>query len=298
MSLLIVVSRPAGLRAPNPSATLTHLLAPSSCNLLLRTRGSASLPRLRPSASTNKAVSSCTATRHTAPISTIMSTRGKKRPSAAETVQLAEPQQPSQHTDSDPSSVTSSGLRRSSRRTAARQVTTGKDKGAGTIPNLAQLQKMKGKGKSPRDTAKTMNEQAEDAKEGVAFAMQSLSEMESSFKRDIKRRKLQVEASVFHSGSGQTALFPPRISRESSDVLKVDRLLLTPERDPCDADDQGWEPAMGTEGDAHDGSPEAAVNGAKRPPAVNSDYLPLPWTGRLGYVGDILSREGRCGALD
>ncbi len=26
---------------------------------------------------------------------------------------------------------------------------------------------------------------------------------------------------------------------------------------------------------------------AGRPPPVNSDYLPLPWTGRLGYVGGV-----------
>jgi UV DNA damage endonuclease len=25
---------------------------------------------------------------------------------------------------------------------------------------------------------------------------------------------------------------------------------------------------------------------AARPPPVNSDYLPLPWKGRLGYVGE------------
>ncbi len=30
---------------------------------------------------------------------------------------------------------------------------------------------------------------------------------------------------------------------------------------------------------------------AARPPPVNSDYLPLPWKGRLGYVGAILLRK-------
>lgn len=147
---------------------------------------------------------------------------------------------------------------------------------------------MKNKGKSPGDTAKHMDKLADGAEEGVAFAMQGLSEMESSFKRDIKRRKLQVEASVFESSPSQTALFPPRISRESSGVLRVDRLLLTPEHDPCDADDQGWEPALGTTEEAHDEASETTDKGANRPPAVNSDYLPLPWKGRLGYVGDIL----------
>lgn len=129
-----------------------------------------------------------------------------------------------------------------------------------------------------------MDKEVKGAQEGVANAMQGLSEMESSFKRDIKRRKLQVEESIFESTAARTALFPPRISRQSSGVLKVDQLLLTPERDPCDADDQGWEPAMGTDADVQEEVPEAAERGAKRPPAVNSDYLPLPWKGRLGYV--------------
>jgi UV DNA damage endonuclease len=53
----------------------------------------------------------------------------------------------------------------------------------------------------------------------------------------------------------------------------------------------------GEDGDAGDaaGDPEADDDGvvedvdaekreAGRPPPVNSDYLPLPWKGRLGYV--------------
>lgn len=278
-------------RAPNPSAALARFHAPASYGsfLGLRTRRSASL-LLFPTASAIKAVSPffTTTARHTAPISTIMSARGKKRSSAAATTQPSEPQPP-HLPDTSSSSVTPSGLRRSSRRAASRQVTAGKDKGAGTMPNLGHLQEAKSEGKSPGDTAKEMDKQVEVSKEGVVSAMQGLSEMESSFKRDVKRRKLQVEASVFETSPGQAALFPPRISRQSSDALRVNQPLPTPELDPCDADDKGWEPTLAFDGaELNEESPEEAENGARRPPAVDSSYLPLPWKGRLGYVGEPL----------
>ncbi|KMU74025.1 hypothetical protein CISG_10243 [Coccidioides immitis RMSCC 3703] len=38
--------------------------------------------------------------------------------------------------------------------------------------------------------------------------------------------------------------------------------------------------------DSEEPAEEEEVKGAAaRPPPVNSDYLPLPWRGRLGYVG-------------
>lgn len=233
-----------------------------------------------------------------------MPTRGKKRPSASVPSQPAEPHAQQDHNttttspDRQQPQNTSSGLRRSSRRTAAHQVSSGRDKGAGILPNLGNLQKLKDKGVSSEDSAGKMDQEVEGSREGVANAMQGLSEMESSFKRDIKRRKLQVEESVFEPSAARTALFPPRISRQSTDVLQVDQLLLTPERDACDADDQGWEPAMGTEMETQEDAPEAVERGAKRTPAVNSDYLPLPWKGRLGYVGHLPSgrREPVCTA--
>ena len=40
------------------------------------------------------------------------------------------------------------------------------------------------------------------------------------------------------------------------------------------------------EADGEEEADEAEIQAAsQRPPAVNSDYLPLPWKGRLGYVG-------------
>lgn len=160
------------------------------------------------------------------------------------------------------------------------------------MPNLGHSQKLKNKGPSAHTGAEKMIEQVKQGLEGVADARQGLSEMELTFKRDIKRRKLQVEESVFESNPTQPAPFRPRMSREpSGSVSRVDRPLLTPDADPCDADDKGWEATMGTE----DEPPGAADRGAKRAPAINSDYLPLPWKGRLGYVGSLpFSNEGFC----
>lgn len=153
---------------------------------------------------------------------------------------------------------------------------------------------MKDKGLSSEDSAENMDKRIEGAQEGVAYAMQGLEEMEMIFKRDIKRRKLQVEESVFKSTSDQMPRFRLQRSQGSSDVLSADRLLLTPEREPCEEGDQvEGEPVLGEDEEAVDQPPEAAdrERGAKRAPAIHSDYLPLPWKGRLGYVGGPPARE-------
>lgn len=136
-------------------------------------------------------------------------------------------------------------------------------------------------------------EDVKGAKRAVTGAMQSLEAMELSFKRDIKKRKLELEQSIVQENDDQAAraFSPGKLSSGNSDVLNVNGLLLTPEGETCEggaAIDAGvWEPAMqvGEDGEAADGDgPDVAERGAKRPPPVNSDYLPLPWKGRLGYV--------------
>lgn len=148
---------------------------------------------------------------------------------------------------------------------------------------------MKSKGLSAENSAEKMDKRIKGAQEGVADAMQGLEEMEEIFKKDIKRRKLQVEESVFKSTSDQMPRFrPPRSQGSSGGVLSADRLLLTPDRELSDKDPQ----AVGEEDEAAgDEAPEATdrERGANREPAVHSDYLPLPWTGRLGYVGCLPS---------
>lgn len=265
MSLHSILSRASGRRAPNTADTLVRTGALYHHLLFLRTRSSAVNPRFYPGADAiNKAAPSfprSSTTRHTALLST-MSTRGKKRSAASASVPL-QPVDRDDNVATAPDSVAPSAPRRSSRRTAPRKAIL-KDKGQTSVENMQ------------------LNMQLKHVQDGVPDFRRSLSEMEETFKRDIKRRKLQVEESVFESNPSQPASFRPRMaSRTASSVLKPDRLLLTP--DPCEADDQGWEPAVGLDDEAPE-TAEAADRGAKRAPAVNSDYLPLPWKGRLGYV--------------
>ncbi|ROV92452.1 hypothetical protein VSDG_06658 [Cytospora chrysosperma] len=137
-------------------------------------------------------------------------------------------------------------------------------------------------------------EDVKGAKRAVTGAMQSLEEMEMGFKRDIKKRKMELEQSVVQEDDGQAAraFSPGKLGRGTSDVLRVNGLLLTPEGETCESgaaiEEDVWEPAMqvGEDGKeaADDDGPDVAERGAKRTPPVNSDYLPLPWKGRLGYA--------------
>ena len=55
--------------------------------------------------------------------------------------------------------------------------------------------------------------------------------------------------------------------------------------DDVDEWDKRLDPDGDEEGPAED--VDAIKLEARRPPPVNSDYLPLPWKGRLGYVSDF-----------
>lgn len=149
---------------------------------------------------------------------------------------------------------------------------------------------MKEQGLSRKESAEKAEAQEKGAEHGVAHAMQSLEEMELNFARDVKRRKIQVEQSIVKELTDPT--HPPlkTLTSGESRALRVDRILLTPDKeDEKDEAMEDWEPrVMEVEGDAsNEEDPEPAERGAKRPPAVNSDVLPLPWKGRLGYVCTI-----------
>ncbi|KUI70717.1 UV-damage endonuclease [Cytospora mali] len=198
------------------------------------------------------------------------------------------PDPPEKHTPE----VTSSPPKRRSTRQAAssRKATDGQDKkGVQLSQQPAKVDKMKTVRMHLGESAGKGREDVPGAKRAVTGAMQTLEEMEQSFKRDIKRRKLELEQSIVNETEGQgraRAFSPGKLTRARSDVLKVDGLLLTPERETCEggvAIEDVWEPAMGAEAEeTADG--DITDRGAKRPPPVNSDYLPLPWKGRLGYA--------------
>lgn len=142
---------------------------------------------------------------------------------------------------------------------------------------------MREKGLTKEESADKAKAQLHSAEHGVAHAMQNLEEMELTFKRDIKRRKLQVEQSIVKDDGDQAhPIMKPLSSLNDSRALKLDRILPTPEAE--DEKDEDWEPALEMEEITHDDAADPVDRGAKRSPAVNSDVLPLPWKGRLGYV--------------
>lgn len=78
-----------------------------------------------------------------------------------------------------------------------------------------------------------------------------------------------------------------QIKGDSHEDSKSNVDSLCPDFTQCNVGE--GQPSLSTEGGGpEDGeiSPEDAIQdgGARRPPPVNSDILPLPWEGRLGYV--------------
>lgn len=103
-------------------------------------------------------------------------------------------------------------------------------------------------------------------------------------RKHIKRQKVKVEQVTVEAdvkGIVIAAAKQPATPAKGKGQKKKPA-LPTPEKDESgDALDDDYvqaadEPEMAEE--------IVAERGAKRPPAVNSSYLPLPWKGRLGYV--------------
>ncbi|KAF4589663.1 putative UV-endonuclease UVE-1 [Ophiocordyceps camponoti-floridani] len=100
-----------------------------------------------------------------------------------------------------------------------------------------------------------------DSKEAVARAVHGLSEMEQRLHREVRKQRLAVENSDLCRDK-------PKTSRKQPDEAQTNG--GTSETHGADVKAQ-----------TDDVAPE---KGARRPPAVNSERLPLPWTGRLGYA--------------
>lgn len=221
-----------------------------------------------------------------------MPSRGKKRSSATSPPPTSPRQQHQNNAipppEKDYQDITAHRPRRSSRRKG--MTSNANVKGAAAAPTLADLENMKENDVPAPKAAKKLDRKVKDNKIDVENAIESLEEMELAFRRDTKRRKLQVESSIIssHDDSGERH-FRPRMVRGDSAVLQPGRLLLTPEQDGHNAEQDDRVGSPGDNVDAAEDALEPADRGAKRPPAVNSDYLPLPWRGRLGYVSDTQS---------
>jgi UV DNA damage endonuclease len=80
---------------------------------------------------------------------------------------------------------------------------------------------------------------------------------------------------------GATAKTGAAVKKEKDDAVVEATPKKTPVKKAAKANDDMDDP----EAEDFEEADEAEVNEAsRRPPPVNSDYLPLPWKGRLGYV--------------
>lgn len=129
-----------------------------------------------------------------------------------------------------------------------------------------------------------------DTGEGVEEAMRELSEMEQKLQTAVRTQRLAVESSDLHvkkEAINKPDIRPKMHSPDQETVTARQNLdgksdAVTPKSTaPLDVEDA--ELAAGDVADAT-GEEDGADRGANRPPPVNSDTLPLPWKGRLGYV--------------
>lgn len=200
----------------------------------------------------------------------------------------AQDNQPTQVADvPNPPEATSNGPRRSSRRTpTSRESPLTKENRAGNAKKRGRVDDMDERTKPVEQVAKRL----ENVDDGSASALRRLEEMETSFKNDIKRRRLQIEQSIVNgANAGRSApdLKLRGAASQNSDVVHLEHILLTPEEEK----DQVFETTKDDGSEAGDELMET-IKGANRPPAINSDYLPLPWKGRLGYVSFLISGGG------
>ena len=164
--------------------------------------------------------------------------------------------------------------------------------GAGTasIKGVGMLPKEDEMDRSSVGTAE-LEDQKGVAEEGVSQAIEALAKMERRLRRAVKRQKIKIEESTIPAPIPAPEDPPnrrasrPRLvkSKQKSIGEAVQEHLPTPERDVQDSEyeDDGAAPTKKAEEDTI----EVAERGAARPPPINSQYLPLPWQGRLGYVG-------------
>lgn len=123
------------------------------------------------------------------------------------------------------------------------------------------------------------------SKEAVERAMLTLSKMEHKFFHEAKTQRLAIEESNLESMTVDV----PADSTDSVDTgknksLDSDSGIVLNEKTTKDEPDEPNAPDEGAPLDD-----EVLERGARRPPPVNSDRLPLPWKGRLGYVRSMPS---------
>lgn len=129
-----------------------------------------------------------------------------------------------------------------------------------------------------------------DTGEGVEEAMRELSEMEHKLQNAVRTQRLAVESSDLHvkKETSQEPDIRPTMYSPNTDTVTARGNLEGKSKvvDTAPLDEYDAKLAAGDVADAKD-EEDGASRGADRPPPVNSEVLPLPWKGRLGYVSKI-----------
>lgn len=159
-------------------------------------------------------------------------------------------------------------------------------KGVGIMPLVNSLDS--DASSSLSDMPESELEQAKDeARVGVNHAIKGLARMERHLMRATKRQKLQVEESASMVAVIDPEPLPISKPKGKPPVRQAGRAqgkrLPTPDRDTLDSPYEDEDECVHDDEDIADIVP-AGERGAARPPPINSDYLPLPWKGRLGYA--------------
>jgi UV DNA damage endonuclease len=121
--------------------------------------------------------------------------------------------------------------------------------------------------------------------------MRSLSEMEHKLQSELRTQQQAVETSHLACDGTDPS---PAAWPASKTINEVTRANATGVSGRAPITDHEAELAVG---DLRDSTAEddGFERGAKRRPAVNSEILPLPWSGRLGYVSISNEQSLRCG---
>lgn len=123
--------------------------------------------------------------------------------------------------------------------------------------------------------------------EGVEEAMRELSEMEQKLQTVVRTQRLAVESSdlqVKKEAANEPDIRPKMYSPNKDTVVPRGNLEgKSRVANSVPLYEYDAELAAGDVADAK-GEYDGMDRGANRPPPVNSEILPLPWKGRLGYV--------------
>jgi hypothetical protein len=126
--------------------------------------------------------------------------------------------------------------------------------------------------------------------------IKDLLELDEKFTRDCKRQRQQIESSEI---LGEEAVdlpkdaFHPVLVKPKKEVLTADdgqesSFNIDMEKAPM-GQEEGRKVAKAvikSRKENDENLDETLGGGNQRPPPFNSEYLPLPWQGRLGYVAD------------